>query len=137
MDRSGASAVLASTLWRFPLIYLVMFGVRFLFVLGFAPLFRVLRARLTMMEIIFATVAGLRGSVSLIMAQAVATDQRARPANNPDTGVPAVRSRLELAAMCGTCSAACARSVSLIAAQAVATASAHGLPTMQTQERQQ
>ena len=43
-----------------------------------------------MMEIIFATVAGLRGSVSLIMAQALATDERARPEVDPDSGIPAV-----------------------------------------------
>ena len=90
--------MLASTIWRFPLVYLVMFAVRFIFIAGFSPLFRVLKAKLSMMEIIFATVAGLRGSVSLIMAQAVATDQLARPAIDPDGGVPAVSCTL---ACCG------------------------------------
>ena len=43
--------MLASTLWRFPLIYLVMFGVRFIFVAGFAPLFKLFRAKLSFMEV--------------------------------------------------------------------------------------
>lgn len=70
--------MLASTLWRFPLVYLVMFAVRFVLIVLFAPLFKLLRAGLSWMDIIFATVAGLRGSVSLIMAQGLITDHDAR-----------------------------------------------------------
>ena len=51
LDREGQSAVLASTLWRFPLIYLVMFAVRFIFLAGFSPLFRLFRAKLSLMEV--------------------------------------------------------------------------------------
>ena len=45
---------------------------------------------LTAAQIIFATLAGLRGSVSLIMAQALVTDQQAREPRGAQ-GIPTVR----------------------------------------------
>ena len=55
-------------------MYLCIFAVRFLLILVFRPLFRLSRQDLSYKEILFATVAGLRGSVSLILAQAVVAD---------------------------------------------------------------
>ena len=66
------------TLWRFPLVYLFIFMVRFALIALFRPLFRLSRQDLPFTEIAFATVAGLRGSVSLILAQAVVIDPAAR-----------------------------------------------------------
>ena len=51
-----------------------MFVGRFVLMALFRPMFWLLRGDMTWREIIFATAAGLRGSVSLILAQAVATD---------------------------------------------------------------
>ncbi len=62
------------TLWRFPLVYICIFAVRFFLILIFRPLFRLSRQDLSYKEIVFATVAGLRGSVSLILTQAVVVD---------------------------------------------------------------
>lgn len=67
-----------------------MFAVRFMFILLFSPVFRLLKSKITMMEIIFATVAGLRGSVSLIMAQGLITDHDAST-QNLDFNAPEVR----------------------------------------------
>ena len=53
--------------------------VRLLLILTFRPLFRLSRQDLSMKEIVFATVAGLRGSVSLILAQAVVVDPAFKP----------------------------------------------------------
>ncbi len=66
------------TLWRFPLVYICIFAVRFFLILIFRPLFRLSRQDLSYKEILFATVAGLRGSVSLILAQAVVVDPATR-----------------------------------------------------------
>ena len=64
-----------STLWRFPLVYLFMFIVRFVLLVAFRPLFKLTRQDLSFREIAFACVAGLRGSVSLILAQVHTTVQ--------------------------------------------------------------
>lgn len=66
------------TLWRFPLVYLCIFVVRFFLILIFRPLFRISKQDMSYKEIVFATVAGLRGSVSLILAQAVVVDPATR-----------------------------------------------------------
>jgi NhaP-type Na+/H+ or K+/H+ antiporter len=66
------------TLWRFPLVYLFIFIVRFLLICVFRPLFCLSRQDLSFKEIGFATVAGLRGSVSLILTQAVVVDPGTR-----------------------------------------------------------
>ena len=58
--------------------------VRFLLILTFRPLFRLSRQDLSMKEIVFATVAGLRGSVSLILAQAIVVDPSFKPSGPGD-----------------------------------------------------
>ena len=60
-------------LWRFPLVYLIVFGLRFALLTAFRPLFRLEGSDLPVRDALFATVAGLRGSVALILAQAVIT----------------------------------------------------------------
>lgn len=72
------------TLWRFPLVYICIFVVRFFLILIFRPLFRLSRQDLSYKEILFATVAGLRGSVSLILAQAVVVDPATRATTTDD-----------------------------------------------------
>lgn len=68
-------------LWRFPFVYIIVFGLRFLLLVGFRPLFILEGSDLPVREAAFATVAGLRGSVALILAQAVITsDFTATPA---------------------------------------------------------
>ena len=85
------------TLWRFPLVYICIFAVRFFLILIFRPLFRLSRQDLSYKEILFATVAGLRGSVSLILAQAVVVD----PATRADDVQSIVSALPLLAAACG------------------------------------
>ena len=65
----GQLGVFVSTLWRFPLVYIFMFAIRFVLLVVFRPLFKLSRQDLSFKEIAFACIAGLRGSVSLIMAQ--------------------------------------------------------------------
>lgn len=74
--------MLASTIWRLPLIYIFMFIVRFVLTALFRPMFRIFLGDLTWRELLFATSAGLRGSVSLILAQAVVTDAQAGSTGN-------------------------------------------------------
>lgn len=69
LQSQGQLGVFLSTLWRFPLVYLFMFIVRFALLVAFRPLFKLTRQDLSFREIAFACVAGLRGSVSLILAQ--------------------------------------------------------------------
>ena len=45
-------------------------------------MFKIFLGDITWRELLFATAAGLRGSVSLILAQAVVTDQAAGPSGN-------------------------------------------------------
>lgn len=78
LQAEGQLAAFTGTLWRFPLVYLIIFIVRFLLICLFRPLFRLSRQDLPFMEIAFATVAGLRGSVSLILTQAVVVDPSTR-----------------------------------------------------------
>ncbi|GAB4814387.1 hypothetical protein N2152v2_001433 [Parachlorella kessleri] len=59
----------------FPSIYVGMFAARGLCILAFNPFFKLLGAgSLPLPAVLFATWGGLRGAVSLIMAQAVVTD---------------------------------------------------------------
>lgn len=60
-------------LWRFPIVYVLVFGLRFALLTAFRPLFRLEGSDLPLKDAVFATVAGLRGSVALILAQAVMT----------------------------------------------------------------
>ena len=77
LENSSHSAVLASTIWRLPLIYIFMFVARFILTALFKPMFKVFLGDISWRELLFATAAGLRGSVSLILAQAVVTDELA------------------------------------------------------------
>ena len=65
-----------------------MFLARFILTALFKPMFKVFLGDISWRELLFATAAGLRGSVSLILAQAVVTDELAGR-----TGDNAVRSR--------------------------------------------
>ena len=88
LQSQGQLAAFTGTLWRFPLVYLIIFIVRFLLICLFRPLFRLSRQDLPFKEIAFATVAGLRGSVSLILTQAVVIDPGTRNTDrNPDVTV--------------------------------------------------
>ena len=89
LEASSHSAVLASTIWRLPLIYIFMFIARFILTALFRPMFKVFLGDISWRELTFATAAGLRGSVSLILAQAVVTDEQAGR-----TGDNAVRTRV-------------------------------------------
>lgn len=80
LQAQGQLSAFTGTLWRFPLVYLIIFIVRFLLICLFRPLFRLSRQDLPFKEIAFATVAGLRGSVSLILTQAVVVDPASRNA---------------------------------------------------------
>jgi len=90
LQAEGQLGLFLSTLWRFPLVYVFMFLIRFLLMAIFRPLFKITRQDLSFKEIAFACVAGLRGSVSLIMAQA-----RARPARAAAGVAPCVVRLLE------------------------------------------
>ena len=68
-----AAVMMWEGLWRFPLVYLIVFGLRFALLTAFRPLFRLEGSDLPVRDALFATVAGLRGSVALILAQAVIT----------------------------------------------------------------
>ncbi|KAK9819620.1 hypothetical protein WJX72_000338 [[Myrmecia] bisecta] len=67
----GQAHVLVTALWELPLVWLVMFAIRFVLLGIFQPLFRVMRSKLSLRDMIFTTAAGLRGSISLILASAV------------------------------------------------------------------
>ena len=69
LQGQGQLGVFLSTLWRFPLVYLFMFIIRFALLVAFRPVFKLTRQDLSFREMAFACVAGLRGSVSLILAQ--------------------------------------------------------------------
>lgn len=70
LQAEGQLGLFLSTLWRFPIVYIFMFLIRFTLMVVFRPLFKITRQDLSFKEIAFACIAGLRGSVSLIMAQA-------------------------------------------------------------------
>jgi len=65
---------LFSSLWRAPLVWLMLNVLRFLIIVAFKPLFWVGKAPLTLRDCLFCAGSGLRGSVSLILAQAVVTE---------------------------------------------------------------
>ena len=81
MDAADAAAGAAENgahrlwvgLWRFPIVYALIFGLRFALLTVFRPLFRLEGSDLPPRDAAFATIAGLRGSVALILAQAVMT----------------------------------------------------------------
>jgi hypothetical protein len=60
----------------FPPVYLTMFLIRGISILLFNPLFHLLGSQaLPLRAVLFATWGGLRGAISLIMAQVVVTDE--------------------------------------------------------------
>ncbi|KAK9840543.1 hypothetical protein WJX81_000451 [Elliptochloris bilobata] len=63
-----------ATLWRLPLLYLAVLGVRGLCILLLNPLFKLAGTAMSWSEIIFTTVGGLRGAISLILVQQVVTE---------------------------------------------------------------
>ncbi|KAK9828685.1 hypothetical protein WJX72_001519 [[Myrmecia] bisecta] len=71
----GGMPEFALAFWRLPLIFLSVYLARGLCILLFNPIFMLLGAGLELPSIIFATVGGLRGAVSLILVQMVVTEQ--------------------------------------------------------------
>jgi hypothetical protein len=71
---------------------------RFVLTIAFRPLFILTKRDLTFVDSAFVTMAGLRGSVSLIMSQAIVTETEL---SNPDY---LVRSRREAAGQLQSCS---------------------------------
>lgn len=65
-----------------------MFVVRFVLTAFFRPMFKIFLGDITWRELVFATAAGLRGSVSLILAQAVVTDESAGPSGDSAVRFP-------------------------------------------------
>ena len=55
-------------------VWIMVFVLRFLLLLACYPLYWLAKARLSMREMLFITFSGLRGCVTLIMAQAVVTE---------------------------------------------------------------
>ena len=68
-------ADMAHTLWMLPVIYVALNLLRFILTVAFRPLFIAVRGDINTREAVFVSAAGLRGSVSLIMGQAVVTDR--------------------------------------------------------------
>ena len=60
-----------------------MFCVRGLCILLLNPIFSLSGSKLSPGEVVFATIGGLRGAISLILAQMVVTEQNPDP-NNPE-----------------------------------------------------
>ncbi len=72
---SNQSDAFAKTLWMVPIIYIILSLLRFALIALFRPLFIASKGDLSFKEAAFVAVAGLRGSVSLIMGQAVVTER--------------------------------------------------------------
>lgn len=68
-----------------PIIYIILMLLRFGLTAMFRPLFLLIKGDINMKEMVFVTVAGLRGSASLIMGSAVVTQQFAKVAGTPET----------------------------------------------------
>ncbi|GMH41236.1 hypothetical protein BSKO_09146 [Bryopsis sp. KO-2023] len=71
-DKTFSSAFVTTFMWV-PVIYVAIFAFRFALITLFSPLLRLFRAPISFKAIIFVSFAGLRGSLSLIMAQTVVT----------------------------------------------------------------
>ncbi|KAL3155128.1 Son of sevenless 1, variant 2 [Trebouxia sp. C0009 RCD-2024] len=70
-----AFKTVAVTFWRLPVIFIVIFLVRGLLIVMFNPLFKLSDSHLPAPVILFATFGGLRGAVSLILAQMLVSQQ--------------------------------------------------------------
>ncbi|EIE21844.1 hypothetical protein COCSUDRAFT_56295 [Coccomyxa subellipsoidea C-169] len=78
-EDEGNLAVLFKIFWRLPLIFIATIIVRGVTIALFNPLFKLAKSEMTMSEILFATIGGLRGAVSLILTQVVVTEQNPDP----------------------------------------------------------
>ena len=67
------------TFWKLPLIYLAMMVVRGLCICLLNPIFRLAGSHMSAGEILFSTVGGLRGAISLILAQMLVTQSQPNP----------------------------------------------------------
>jgi hypothetical protein len=61
-------------LWMLPIIYIILTLLRFVLVAAFRPLYLAAGGDIGVRETVFITMAGLRGSASLIMGQAVVVE---------------------------------------------------------------
>ncbi|KAK9788845.1 hypothetical protein WJX73_003600 [Symbiochloris irregularis] len=62
--------------WRLPFLWVVMFAVRGACILALNPLFSLAGTGFSTAEIVFSAIGGLRGAISLILAQVVVTEHR-------------------------------------------------------------
>lgn len=75
----GSLHVLLITFWRLPLIYLAMLLIRCICICLLNPIFRLAGSHMSAGEIVFSTVGGLRGAISLILAQMLVTQLSPNP----------------------------------------------------------
>lgn len=85
LQANGLQHDLETTLWLLPIIYIILMLLRFGLTVLFRPVYILARGDINMRETTFITVAGLRGSASLIMGSAVVTQQFAKVAGTPET----------------------------------------------------
>lgn len=71
LTADGRTQYLISAVWRAPLIWVGLNALRFTVISAFRPLFKLWGAPMEGRDVLLCSAAGLRGSVSLIMAQAV------------------------------------------------------------------
>ena len=76
---AGSWHALLITFWRLPLIYLAMMVVRCLCICLLNPIFRLAGSHMSPGEVVFATVGGLRGAISLVLAQVLVTQANPNP----------------------------------------------------------
>lgn len=85
LQAKGQSHDLETTLWLLPIIFIILTLLRFCLTAVFRPLYILVKGDINMRETVFITVAGLRGSASLIMGSAVVTQQFAKVAGTAET----------------------------------------------------
>lgn len=85
LQANGLQHDFETTLWMLPVIYIILMLLRFGLTAMFRPLFLLIKGDINMKEMVFVTVAGLRGSASLIMGSAVVTQQFSKVAGTPET----------------------------------------------------
>lgn len=73
METLSAGEYVATIFMSIP-VWLMVFVLRFVLLLACTPLYWLAKTRLSMREMLFITFTGLRGCVTLIMAQAVVTE---------------------------------------------------------------
>lgn len=85
LHAKGQSHDLETTLWLLPIIFIILTLLRFALTAVFRPLYILVKGDINMRETLFVTVAGLRGSASLIMGSAVVTQQFNKVAGTEET----------------------------------------------------